>query len=193
MPVYQPQRFERETQRTLAAIAGSLLVNLAALYLIGWFLLWQSIARAAIRTEAPNEVVVTLEELVPEVIQPQEEAEKQPTPYIDTYANQESDVAPDDPKFESDRNTLAVTESAPTEPSEMEVPTQEGKEAPIPVVQLQDHQFADGPDGGNPEFRRRARGNAGAAGGGTENSPRRGQKARKNRGNHANSVRSRGF
>ncbi len=143
----QSPRFERDMPKTLAAIAGSLLVNFAVLYLIGWFLLWQSIARAAIRPETPNEVVVTLEELTPEVISPGEEAKSEPTPYVDTFANQESQVAPDDPKFESDKNTLAATESLPTEPSDMEVPTQDGKEAPIPVVALQDHKFADGPDG----------------------------------------------
>tara|TARA_R110002096_G_scaffold4493_27_gene20982 strand:- start:2904 stop:4265 length:1362 start_codon:yes stop_codon:yes gene_type:complete len=142
--------FDSDALKTLVAIIGSLLVNFAVLYAIGWFLLWQIQTRKSSEKAEPNEVVIKLEELIPDVIEVPSE-EKGPAPYIDTYANQESSVAPLKPQFESDRNTLAATEMLPSEKSDQLTPTQDGKEAPIPVIDLQDHQFVDGPEGEIPD------------------------------------------
>lgn len=138
--------FDSDALKTLVAIIGSLLVNFVVLYGIGWFLLWQVDQRGASEKVEPNEVVISLEELIPEVISPAEE-EKGPTPYVDTYANQETSISPLKPQFESDRNTLATTEVLPSEKSDAPTPSQDGMEAPVPVIELQDHQFVDAPDG----------------------------------------------
>jgi len=135
----------RSAQKNLTAILGSILINLLVLYVVGFFMVMDVAQQPEPAAKEPNEVVVSLEELLPQFLDPEA-----PTPqtksYLETYQNQESEQAPENAMFESDRNTLAATETLPTEPGDIPIPTQDGTEE-IPGIQLQDHNFVDGPDG----------------------------------------------
>ncbi len=133
------------TQKGLTAILGSIVVNLLVLYVIGWLLIVQMANRPEPPAEEANEVVVSLEELLPEFITEADQADPAKKSYIETYQNQESEMAPENATFESDRNTLAATDMLSAEPSDMPLPTQDG--ADIPALELQDHKFMDAPDG----------------------------------------------
>lgn len=137
----------RETSKNVIAVLGSVVLNFSGMYLAGLFLSGQGSAPVAAPEEEPNEMVIRLEELIPEVIQQKEETPPQPPQkaFEETYANQESAVAPVNARFESDRNTMAMTEKAAADRSAEAVPTQEGEEK-IPFMQLQEHRYKEGPD-----------------------------------------------
>ena len=144
----------RETSTNVAAVLGSVLVNLCGMYLAGIFL---STAPHGMVTsseeQAPEEVVVNLEEVLPQIVPaPAQEQPKEPErkAFLNTYSNQESMVAPANAPFESDRNTVAMTEKAPADPKGEAVPTQDG-EKKIPFLELQEHRYKDGPDGEIPK------------------------------------------
>lgn len=138
----------REASIGVIAVVGSLVLNLGGV-IVGGNLL------AARHGSAPNdreEVVVSLEELIPQVIPVPAEPPQEPPPapkdkgYLSTDAKQESPTAPKNAAFESDRNTVAMTEKPAADPAGEAVPTQDG-EKKIPFMDLQEHRFKDGEDG----------------------------------------------
>jgi len=139
----------RDASKHAIAVAGSVLLNLTALYLVGLFLTLGGSGSAPPAEQRVNEVVVSLEELMPEIEAPPEE-EPAGKSYLETYANQESEKAPENARFESDRNTLALTDQPAADPQAEAVPTQDGEEK-IPFLELQEHRYRDGPDGEIPE------------------------------------------
>ncbi len=120
----------------------SVLVHLLAFYVVGWVIFFEVKLAPVSEPAPPNEVVVSLEQLLPENL---EREEPQKRPFLDTLANQESETAPENPAFESERNTVATTELPAADPSAEAVPTQEGQEK-VPFMELQDHRFVDGPE-----------------------------------------------
>ncbi len=135
-----------DTQKSLLAILASVLINLLVLYVIGWWLLIEAGLQPAYPEKKEpelNEVVVSLEDLLPEIVET-ETAEDKTKSYLETYQNQETEAAPENALFESDRNTKAMTEKLAVNPVDGAVPTQDGDD--IPVLETQDHNFVDGPD-----------------------------------------------
>lgn len=137
----------RETPKNVIAVVSSVVLNLSGMYLAGVLASWNGAETAPEPEEPVNEVVLNLEELIPKVMPPEAEAPDQPDQkaFLNTYADQESAVAPKNARFESDRNTLAMTEKAASDPAAEAVPSQDGEKI-IPFMELQEHRYKEGPD-----------------------------------------------
>ncbi len=127
----------RDALKNVAAVLVSLLLNGSMLCLIALWSLLQASRRLPVPPAPPEEIVINLEELLPQIL-PEPPAETGPKPFAETFADQEADRSPDQPVFESDRNTLAATEMLPDKPGEAPVPTQKGLDR-IDVMMLREH------------------------------------------------------
>jgi hypothetical protein len=146
-----PRTVSRETMTTIVAVLGSLLINGVLLILAGVWALFQEQQRLAVPAPQAEEFVVSLEELLPEIIA--QEVMPAPEPaaqaFVETFTDQETQQRPDRAPFESDRNTRAATKVVPDQPGELPVPTQEGLKE-IKGISMREHNFAAGPDGAIP-------------------------------------------
>lgn len=137
----------RETLINVISVVGSLVLNLCGIVLGGHFLAAGGSATGG-QANVQEELVMSLEELIPQVIPvpPEEAQEPEQKGYLSTDAKQESPTAPANARFESDRNTVAMTEKPAADPAGEAVPTQDG-EKKIPFMDLQEHRYKDGEDG----------------------------------------------
>ena len=129
-------------QKLLLSMLGSVLLHcLLVVMLFSGVLVPSMRATSDVETVAePEEVVILLSDLLPEQLD--SERDKM---FVRTDPDAESDEAPPDPRFESDRNTLAVTE-LPPEPNAESIeamPTIEGR-IDLPALELRDRKFSDG-------------------------------------------------
>ncbi|MEM7011165.1 MAG: hypothetical protein AAF585_06745 [Verrucomicrobiota bacterium] len=124
------------------ALLISLFVHLFALVVIGVYLFFLSLAHEWEYAEPEkNEVVISLEELIPEEILTPEPIPQEKM-FVDVFPDQESPVAPDQAVFESDRNSVAMTDNAAAaDPDAPPVPTQDGEE--LPRINLRERRFVD--------------------------------------------------
>ena len=82
--------------------------------------------------------------LLPEMfeIEEVEEAAAADPAYLRTLGQEPSEIAPERPQFESDRNTLAASELAPSEEGDPNMPTQDGKDWTF--AELAQRDYVDG-------------------------------------------------
>ena len=130
------------SQKLLLSMLGSVLLHcLLAVMLLSGVLLPSMRATGDAETAAePEEVVVLLSDILPEGLDGDREKM-----FVRTDPDSESAEAPPDPKFESDRNTLAATE-LPPEPDPDSIgamPTIQGR-VDFPGLELRDRDFTDG-------------------------------------------------
>lgn len=141
-PQRSPDARTRDWLVSGAALLISIFVHVVALIVIGVYLFFLALSREwAYEEPEKNEVIISLEELIPEELLTTE-----PTPqekmFVDVFPDQESPVAPDQAVFESDRNSVAMTDNAAAaDPDAPPVPTQDGEE--LPRVNLRDRRFVD--------------------------------------------------
>ncbi|HUE96173.1 MAG TPA: hypothetical protein VMN39_05915 [Longimicrobiaceae bacterium] len=146
------------------AFAGSLLIHLALLALLALQLVLSSrFPNLLPPPPEPEPVEVTVE--MPEFLKPSpplpqplsEEEEKALVPdeekallkarrtYVRTTQNEREADAPEDASFISDRNTTAASElPAAGDPDRPELPSQEGADPPIAMIELATREFVDG-------------------------------------------------
>jgi hypothetical protein len=139
-----PTPMSREAVINFTALVVSLLCNGLVVVMLGALSMLQSQPRTKASPFQEEEMVVSLEELLPELL-PEPEAAKAKQLYAETFSDQEAEQAPERAPFESDRNTRAATEVVPDKPGEMPVPTQEGLDL-VKALSMRDHNFAEGPD-----------------------------------------------
>jgi len=129
-------------QKLLVAVLGALVAHLllliAAVVLLGF-----SGVLAPQKSEAasePEEVRILLSDLIPEA--PEEEPGRQ---YLRTDPDQQSEIAPDSARFESDRDTVASTQMLPDPSAEAveESPTIAGR-PDMASLELRDRDFSEG-------------------------------------------------
>lgn len=140
-----------ESQKLFASLSGAVVAHLLFFIIVFLFLGMESVSSSSVRNPeqqegAPREVTVMLEELIEFAqLEPEPEPEPEPVPrsFVSTDLNQREEVAPENPRFESDRNTSAATELMPNfELPQQEGPTLEGEEA-IPFLQLQNREYIE--------------------------------------------------
>lgn len=152
-----------EQQKVFASLSGAFVVHVLLLALVFVLPSTRSIGSsmpAVPPEDAPREVTIVMGELLekmevePPEPEPEPEPEPQPEPELDlldvakpfmtTDLNRREAEAPENARFESDRNTSAATELLPDPglPQE-EGPTTRG-DSPLPYFHLQNRQFVDG-------------------------------------------------
>jgi len=133
----------------VTALVVSLAVNGLMLLMLGSWSVMQASHRLKVAPMPQEELVVSLEELLPELVPvpaPPPPAAEQKQVYVETFTDQQAAKSQDRAPFESDKNTRAATEMVPATPGEAPVPTQQGLDL-VKGISMQDHNFADGKDG----------------------------------------------
>lgn len=130
-------------QKLLLSMLGSILLHclLVVMFFSGVLLPSMRATSDSETIAEPEEVVILLSDLLPEQLDGGERDKM----FVRTDPDAESDEAPTDPRFESDRNTLAATE-LPPEPSAESIdglPTIEGR-VDLPALELRDRNFSEG-------------------------------------------------
>lgn len=136
-----------------ASVSGAVVAHVVLLILVFVLLSTRSVG-SALRDEAmaplpqPQEVVIVMEDFLEQIeLERQEELEEDPPgpkPFIDTELNRPEANAPENARFESDRNTTAASELAPDPNLPQEnLPTTRG-ESPLPYFELQNREYTDG-------------------------------------------------
>jgi outer membrane biosynthesis protein TonB len=88
-----------------------------------------------------DELVMLLPEMF-EIEEVEEPAADDNSSYLRTLGQEPSEVAPEKPQFESDRNTLAASELPPSEEGDPKAPTQEGRDWTF--AELAQREYIDG-------------------------------------------------
>lgn len=140
-----------ESQKLFASLSGAVIAHLLFFIVVFLFLGMESVSSSSTgmpepRSDAPREVTVMLDELIDFAkIEPEPEpiVEPGPKPFIGTELNRAEENAPENPRFESDRNTSAATELMPNlDLPQTYGPTLAGEEA-ITSLQLQNREFVE--------------------------------------------------
>lgn len=142
-----------EQQKIFASLSGAVVAHLVLLLFIFVLLSTKSIGSSLKGAQAPGkkepkEVTILMSELM-ERIEVEKTAEEPPVeaarPFVSADLNQAEAIAPENARFESDRNTSAAAELRPDESLPREaVPTLAG-DSPLPHLTLQNRQFVEGP------------------------------------------------
>jgi len=141
-----------EQQKVFASVSGAFVVHLLLLLLVGLLLsshtVGSSLAESAAgEPDGRQEVTIRMSDLMEqlEVESPASREEKAGRPFVSTDLNEPEQEAPEDARYESDRNTSAASELKP-DPSQpqREGPTLDG-DSPLPHLQLHDREYVDGP------------------------------------------------
>lgn len=136
-----------EHQKIFTSLSGAFVAHLLLLVLIFVLLSTRTVGSALRKGQEPpesrpREVTILLSELPEkiEVASPMPEAR----PFISTDLNRPEENAPEDPRFESDRNTTAASE-LPSDPEKSgeNVPTLDG-DNPLPHLTLQNRDYREG-------------------------------------------------
>ncbi|MFT4546968.1 MAG: hypothetical protein ACI8XO_000236 [Verrucomicrobiales bacterium] len=80
--------------------------------------------------------------LLPDVVIEEKPEEPEDTRYVRTSQNDPASKAPEDTRFESDRNTVATSELAPDENGLEDMPSQDGED--LPALEMADRESRDG-------------------------------------------------
>ncbi|MEM6278426.1 MAG: hypothetical protein AAF733_03035 [Verrucomicrobiota bacterium] len=138
-----------EPQKVFASVSGAFAAHIVLLILIFVLLSTRSVNSALrdpseIQASQPQEVVVLMSDLIEKMELETPEDVDRPLPFFDTDSNTPETEAPENAKFESDRNTTAASELAPNpnEPQQ-DLPTTEG-DSPLPYFELQNREYTDG-------------------------------------------------
>jgi outer membrane biosynthesis protein TonB len=113
--------------KILIAVVLSVLIHFLLLLLLAWALPHWPKGRLPARS-APFRLTITKSTPAPESNLGLSSGKPTPPPYIRTLDEQLADKAPDQPDFQSDKDTLAASEKAAT--GDKPLPTQEGKAIP---------------------------------------------------------------
>ncbi|MCB1229251.1 MAG: hypothetical protein KDN19_03240 [Verrucomicrobiae bacterium] len=127
----------------LGAVIGHLLLLfvLAVLFTIANLLAPTRGEAAALPTPAPpEEVTILLSDLMEQVEMTPKDLTQQ---YMRTDADQESDVAPEDAPFHSNRNTLAQSSRTPDPSDAKRKPSVDGR-TDLPFLEIRDREWVDG-------------------------------------------------
>ncbi len=126
-------------KRVLAALLAAVLIHLILLLVVAALVpLFPKPVIAIAKRDKP--IKMTIER--PEESSAAEEKKK--LEYLETHPDQESEIAPDKPAFESNQNSLAASER-PGEEGKEPLPTQEGKELPFFKFNTQPYVEGDKP------------------------------------------------
>jgi len=136
-----------EQQKVFASLSGAFVAHVLLLFLV-FLLLSTRVARSSLDGEKPpepekeQEVTILMSELMEQVTT--EAPGPEARPFISSDLNRPESQAPQNARFESDRNTTAATEIQPDKmlPGER-VPTLDG-DSPIPSLTLQNREFVEG-------------------------------------------------
>lgn len=154
--VTQPAEAPRPDPLTRNLLTGggvvlvSAIVHLIALFGVGGYLVYldgieeELVEEEEIEEEPPNQVVINLEELIPKEIVEVKPPEPQPRPTVDVFPDQESPVKPENAPFDSDKNSIAMTDNPVVDPDGPPVPSQDGED--LPGVSLRERRFVDAPE-----------------------------------------------
>lgn len=110
--------------KILAAVVASLILHLLAILSVGVAVSWQPTPRPLANDEPPELILVA----PPVPSQPG---------YVQTSETQRADKAPERPAFESDKDTRAASENAPTGTEAL--PSQDGRDNPALQFENQNH------------------------------------------------------
>jgi outer membrane biosynthesis protein TonB len=153
-----------ELQKMLASVSGAFVAHLLILLVVVVLPRAHSSASAAASRRAengPREVTIDMGELMkrlerereeevakkpePETPEPEPEPPAPVRPFVATDTNQAEAVAPENARFESDRNTSAASRLRPDESlPQFATPTLAGK-SPLPHLTLANRDHVDGP------------------------------------------------
>ncbi len=138
-----------ESQKVFASLSGAVIAHLLFFIVVFLFLGMESVSSSSGKTqpsepEPPREVTVMLDELIEFAqLEPEPIPEPGPKPFVSTELNRAEEIAPESPRFESDRNTSAATELLPNPALPREYgPTLAGEER-IPNLELQNREFVE--------------------------------------------------
>jgi TonB family protein len=124
----------KRTERTRTVRAVILSVILHLLFILGFAVMLSMEPRMELLPEEEDTVEITF------VDPPPEPAPAEQTPYLSTSEAQRSETAPENPVFESDKDTRAAAE-VPAE-GDMPLPTQQGEESP--ATEFEDRAYTPG-------------------------------------------------
>lgn len=136
-----------EQQKVFASLSGAFVAHVLLLFLV-FLLLSTNVAKSSLNggskpePESPREVTIMMSDFMEQVTKVA--PEPNPRPFISTDLNRPEKQAPEDARFESDRNTTAASELPPDKmlPGER-VPTLEG-DNPLPNLTLQNREYVEG-------------------------------------------------
>lgn len=136
-----------EQQKIFASLSGAFVAHVLLLSLV-FLLLSTRSASSSLRgdrrpeRDAPKEVTILMSDLMEQITT--EVPEPEARPFISTDLNRPESEAPQNARYESDRNTTAASELQPDEslPGER-VPTLNG-DNPLPHLTLQNREFIEG-------------------------------------------------
>lgn len=138
-----------EQQKVFASLSGAFVAHLILLLLIFMLLSTRSVG-SSLRdpreplAPQPQEVVILMSDLMEQMeVEPPAPLDL-PKPFMSTDLNAPEEKAPENAKFESDRNTTAASELAPdlSQP-QTDLPTTRG-ESELPYFALQNREYTDG-------------------------------------------------
>ena len=139
-----------EQQKVFASLSGAFIAHLVLLILIFVLLSTRSIG-SSLRDPAeppptpPPEVVILMSDLMEQIeLEEPTPLSDPPRPFMDTDLNAPEAEAPENARFESDRNTSAASELAP-DPNlpQVNLPTTRG-DSPLSYFELQNREYTDG-------------------------------------------------
>lgn len=138
-----------EQQKVFASLSGAFVVHLVLLILIFVLLSTRSVGSSLRPPQEapesqPQEVVIMMSDLMDQIELEEPEPLELPKPFMDTDLNAPEAEAPENAKFESDRNTTAASELAP-DPNlpQVDLPTTRG-DSPLPYFELRNREYTDG-------------------------------------------------
>ncbi len=136
-----------DNQKILISVLGAVIGHLLLFFLLAVLFTIASLMAptrgdAAVPVPAPpEEITILLSDIMEQVEQltPREMTQR----YMRTDADQESEVAPEDAPFHSDRNTLATSNRAPRQPDAANRPSVDGRND-LPFLEIRDREYVDG-------------------------------------------------
>ena len=138
-----------EPQKVFACLSGALVAHVVLLILVFVLLSTRSIGSSLRESDElpapkPQEVVIIMSDLMEQIQVEEPEPINQSRPFMDTDLNAPEAEAPENARFESDRNTSAASELAadPNLP-QVDLPTTRG-DSPLPYFELQNREYTDG-------------------------------------------------
>jgi outer membrane biosynthesis protein TonB len=131
MPTLVTPRIRRpglpRSTKIVIAVVAAVILHLLFLWLLAWILPYWPKGRLPAKS-SPLTLTITKSTPAPETSLVPSEGKPTPPPYIRTPDDRASDKPPDDPAFQSDKDTLAASELPAA--GDKPLPTQNGKDIP---------------------------------------------------------------